>query len=249
MGADRPTDEDIQDALASRIREQVRTQIPGVVVTYDPATARAKVQPTRMIKRLGGPPVLLPPIPAAPVLWQRFGGMVSVGRLNPGDLVLLSVCDRELDSFMRQGPLPADPKSARMHSLTDAVVLVGMPSDARPLPATAGLGGTEWHLGREDGTAAVRMPLAPLPPLVMLEGPEVGGIRLGAEATEGALRGTAVAAACNVATGTSLAGVLTAVPNASDPATVIALANANKTAILGLMAVLTAALSTKVLVE
>src|SRR5690606_22859124 len=75
VGADRPTDEDVQDALAARIREQVRTQIPGVVVTYDPATMRAKVQPTRMIKRFGGPPVLLPPIPAAPVLWQRFGGM------------------------------------------------------------------------------------------------------------------------------------------------------------------------------
>lgn len=249
MGADRPTDEDVQDALAARIREQVRTQIPGVVVTYDPIGMRAKVQPTRMIKRLGGPPVLLPPIPAAPVLWQRFGGMVSVGRLNPGDLVLLSVCDRELDSFMRQGQAPADPKSARMHSLTDAVVLVGMPSDARPLPATAGLGGTEWHLGREDGTAAVRLPMAPLPPQVIVEGPDVGGILLGEGATEGALRGTAVAAACDVAVPASLAFVLNAVAPAADPATVITLANANKAAILGLMSALNAALSTKVLIE
>lgn len=195
MGQALPTDEDVHDALLNRVQSRVRTNIPAVVVSYQPAPVnRAKVQPTRMIKRIGGVPTLLPIIPAAPVLWKRCAGMIEIGRLNPGDEVMVSVCDRELDTFMQLGATPQDPRSGRMHSFTDAVVIPGLSSDARPIPPTAGLAGTMHHIGREDGTAHVRFPIAPLPPAVQIEGPAgvgpLAGIRLGSGAVDQALRGT-----------------------------------------------------------
>lgn len=246
MSFDRPTEVDTYEQLRADIVAGVRTALPGIVKAYDPAKRTAMVQPARRGKATTGV-FDLSPISAAPVLWPRFGGFVMVGKLNPGDPVLVVVSDRELDQWLLTGA-PYDPKTTRRHELTDAMVLPSPPGPSTK-PITVGNAGAELYIGREDGTAGVSMTAAPVPGVTTIEGIPTGGVRLGSGASEGALRGTAVAAGCNVATPGSLAFVLDAVPDAVDPATVITLANANKTAILALCTLLTAALSAKVLIE
>ena len=69
-------------------------------------------------------------------------------------------------------------------------------------------------------------------------------VQLGAAATEFAIAGTALAV-----TSTALRDVLVVVPEAVDPGTSAVLANANSLALLGLLAAIPAALSTKVMIE
>lgn len=244
MTTEKTTEVDWGGALAGEIAKGVRTAIPATVVAYNPAKLRAAVQPARRGK-VSDQSFDLPPIPEAPVLWPRFGGVAIVGNLLPGDPVLLIVSDRELDGWLLTGA-PYDPESPRRHDLTDAMVLPMPPSPVNR-PLTVGSAGAETYFGREDGQASVSFTNTPAPGAVTVEGQ--AAVRLGSGATEGALRGTAVAAGCNVANPLSLAGVLNAVPNAADPATVITLANANKVAILALCSLLLNALSTKVFVE
>lgn len=70
------------------------------------------------------------------------------------------------------------------------------------------------------------------------------GIQIGKSATEFALKGTALASSI-----TTIASTLTAVPAAADLPTVIALANANKFALLSLMQAIQTGVSTKVRIE
>lgn len=247
MSIDEPTDVDVYGAICDDLCNNIRTAVVGVVVSYNPAKRCAKVQPARQGRTPDGQPFPLPIVPSAPVLWPRFGGVVVVGNLLPGDPVLLIVHDRELDGFLTSGALHPQ-VSQRKHKLTDAMVLPNPPGPTiRPI--AVGGSGTQFYIGREDGTASVSMTNAPAPGVTTIEGIPTNGIRLGSQAAENALRGTAIAQASNVATPGSLANILAAVPAAADPATVITLANANTAAILGLMALLTSALSTKVQIE
>ncbi len=241
---DRPTEVDWAERLARDIKSGVRTALPGDVVKYTPATSRAAVQPARRGK-VSGQSFDLPQIPAAPVLWPRFGGVVLVGNLLPGDPVLIVVSDRELDSWLLTGG-PYDPKSGRRHEFTDAMVLPAPPSPVNR-PIKVGGSGAQTYFGREDGQASIAFTNAPAPGSTTIEGQS--GIRLGTAAAEGALRGTALVAGCNVANPLSAAGILNAVPAAGDLVTTAALANANKAAILAICALIVSALSTKVFIE
>lgn len=89
------------------------------------------------------------------------------------------------------------------------------------------------------GPLAVAAPLDPTGTVV--EGPLV---KLGSGAIQFGLLGTALASTC-----ATLHSTLLAVPAATDPITVNALANANKAAVLGLLSGIQAAVSTKVLIE
>lgn len=86
-------------------------------------------------------------------------------------------------------------------------------------------------------------PITPPPSVAahVIEGPLV---HVGAGAVDFTIRGTALVSALS-----TISSVLTAVPAASDPATVITLANANKAAILAIIAAISSNLSTKAMVR
>lgn len=198
MSFDRPTEVDTYEQLRADIVAGVRTALPGIVKAYDPAKRTAMVQPARRGKATTGV-FDLSPISAAPVLWPRFGGFVMVGKLNPGDPVLVVVSDRELDQWLLTGA-PYDPKTTRRHELTDAMVLPSPPGPSTK-PITVGSAGAELYIGREDGTAGVSMTAAPVPGVTTIEGIPIGGIMLGGAASSPAMLGDTVAAAFTTWTG------------------------------------------------
>lgn len=61
----------------------VMTSLPGKIVSYDPDTKLATVEP---MVHTGNP---IPPIPEVPIKWPRFGGYRLVGPLNAGNEVTI----------------------------------------------------------------------------------------------------------------------------------------------------------------
>jgi hypothetical protein len=117
----------LQAALDS-FRGQLHVAMPGIVVSYDEAKQKANVQPqvkSLIIDQDGNEESLsLPELPSVPVVFPRGGGFFVSFPLQPGDQVLLVVCDRELNVWKSKGgnTTPQDP---RTHHLADAVAIPG----------------------------------------------------------------------------------------------------------------------------
>jgi len=196
VSVDNPTAVDASEQARLSTMCSIRTLIPGVVVSYDPALRKASVQPMRLGSNLDGTPYTLPIVPAAPILWPRFAGMIIVGRLNPGDTVMLAVSDRELDQFLISPPsVPYASVTPRTHVLTDAVCVLGLSQDTNPLKGPPS-NPTVLHVGREDLLAFMQIGIDV--PHTVLQGTGPGSIRLGLVAAQPVIRGTLFATALGV---------------------------------------------------
>lgn len=221
----KPSIADTLRRLERKIGVALHVAAPGTIATYDPVTQTASVQLGFMLVPRSELPVPVP-VPIPPILNVRVSQVKGSTHfdhapLAPGDTGLLVFADRCLDYWFKTlAGEPVDPQDGRVHDLADAVFFPGLAPDALvAAPIT---------------NPAARTIEAPI-------------IMLGAGATEFALRGTAIAAQCNVLTPESLAFVLNALAAAAGPDA--ALINGLKTAVLGLMALIFAGLSTKVQVE
>lgn len=184
MSDRQPTDiEAIREAIES-LRTEIRTVMPAEVVRYNAATQRADVQPLIRCRTIDGKTRDIPQVSSAPVLWPRFAGFDFQGELEPGDTVTLLVADRSLDKWRQTGGR-VDPVDTRKHEVNDALVLPSLWPDVNPIKGRiAG----ELRIGREDGTAALRIN-------------KTGGvtieaaveIKLGKAATEALVKGSAFA--------------------------------------------------------
>lgn len=120
--------------LKRDIMLSVNTSMPAKVLSYDKDSREAKVQPLYKSKEIGRDPVDLPVLEGVPALFQRFefkyadspGGertatseMVPV--LQPGDVVLISFSQRELDDALSGQVVYASPN--RLFPLTSAVIV------------------------------------------------------------------------------------------------------------------------------
>jgi hypothetical protein len=155
VSATKPTPIEALDALQRDTMQRIRTATPGVVVSYDPITNTAAVQPAiGGVDPGSGLPVTLPIYPGIPVCWPRGAGVTIRGELLPGDTVLLLTSDRAIDDWIQVGgTVPGDGR--RMHSLADAVALPMLSPLSRPLPASAG----RLVIARDDGTASIAITL------------------------------------------------------------------------------------------
>ena len=112
-------------------RYDLHTCLPGVISSFDPSTMTAEVQPA--IQRLVFPDgaaaqwVNLPLIVDVPVVVLSGGGYALTFPIHPGDECLLIFAERSLDNWHEQGGISQQAHS-RMHSLSDAFVLVGVRS-------------------------------------------------------------------------------------------------------------------------
>lgn len=147
-----PTDIDVEEARTQSILRRARAHLPGQVVSYNPATARAVIDLGLVGKTAQGVADVPVRIPDAPVVWPRFGGCTVIGRLNPGDEVLCAIADRSIDRWLVSGG-PVLLESDRMHELTDAVAIPGLCSGRTPRPDAS----VDMLVGREDGTATIRL--------------------------------------------------------------------------------------------
>lgn len=110
--------------LAGGIVEQIHTALPGRIVSYDPGSGRASVQPFGAFKTEDGRSLSYPVIHDVPVQFPcGMGGAAAVTfpvRLGDGGIILFS--ETQTDDFMTGG----DSEDPRRFALSDAMFVPGL---------------------------------------------------------------------------------------------------------------------------
>jgi hypothetical protein len=109
---------------------KINTSVPGTIVSYDPATNRAKVRPLLPKKLADGKVLPAPEIVQVPVIFPA-SGMAEGGKqagitlpIAPGDGVMLSFQQRSLENWLSgNNEAPDDP---RKFDLSDCVATPGL---------------------------------------------------------------------------------------------------------------------------
>ncbi len=130
----------IAEAIETRLRE-VRTLIPGIIISFDGPTQTAQVQPA--IKRVfvtknpGQDAVVtqvaIPPCVNVPVRFPRGGGFVQTFPVQAGDECILHFSDRAIDFWYQNGGVQL-PSEYRLHHLSDAFATVDVASQPNVIP-------------------------------------------------------------------------------------------------------------------
>lgn len=152
---------DLEEAVRAALdgRQAVTwTSLPGIIVSYDPATLTASVQLSVKISIRAADGSFtwqeIAPCLDVPVQWPQGGNVVFTFPLAAGDEVLVQFCSRCLDGWFSGGDVQI-PSEPRFHDLSDAVIIPGIRSQARPLgftPSTANA-----QLSTVDGTTQVEV--------------------------------------------------------------------------------------------
>jgi len=108
--------------------KDVHTALPGKIVSFDTTNQTAKVQ--LLIQRVffDGDGVDLPQLINVPVWQPRAGGFLITFPIAEDDECLVLFSERSIDNWFKFGGSQS-PKDWRMHSLSDAICLVGMSSE------------------------------------------------------------------------------------------------------------------------
>ena len=102
-----------REALKQKIFHSLHCALPGNVVSFDPDTQTASIQPG---VKLGSLPY--------PILTDVPVFMPIPFEINPGDACLVIFADIDIDAWFETGE-PQEPKSARKHALSDGFAFVG----------------------------------------------------------------------------------------------------------------------------
>lgn len=142
MSTDTPTlGQLLQETIDATIG-RLNVSLPGVVVSYDAARQSATIQPSLNGRWLNPDteavePLSLPLVLDVPVMWPSWaGGQAAVcGDLEPGDRVLLVICDRSIAEWKAAVSQPVTPSDPRRCNLSDAMAFPGgSPPSAGLLP-------------------------------------------------------------------------------------------------------------------
>lgn len=155
-------DPDDIDAIIEIIKGEIaliRTITPARVVSYDPATERATVQPVLRgrfvdLEEEQITTYLPAPLAARPVLWTSAGDFGVVGELVADQEVTLLVSDRSISEWLQTGGADVTPADLRRFDLSDAMVL---PTRVRPGPATRHAPGSLFLGHRSAAGAGLRV--------------------------------------------------------------------------------------------
>ena len=106
--------------------------MPGRVVSYDPSTNRASVQPNGDYKSEDGRKIQYPIIHNVPIQFPMGqGGTAGITfPINAGDGCLLVFSETQNDDFL--GGNKGDSEDSRRHSLNDAIAIPGVYAGAAP---------------------------------------------------------------------------------------------------------------------
>ena len=116
------------ESLRREILSSLRVAMPGIIRSYDAASATAEVQPALRRRTSAGDLVTAPVLSGVPVFLPSADFVPA-----PGDHCLLIFCDFCIDGWFDTGQ-PVLPPSPRMHDLSDAFAIVGF----RPKPLPGG---------------------------------------------------------------------------------------------------------------
>ena len=102
-----------RDALKRDFFSSLHCALPGNIVSFDPETQTAEIQPAVKVGSLTYP--VLADVPVfMPVPFE----------VNPGDACLVVFADCDIDAWFESGEAEVPP-SGRMHSLSDGFAFVG----------------------------------------------------------------------------------------------------------------------------
>ncbi len=124
----------IQQAINNRLKD-LHTAQPGIIETFDPDTQLATVQPAikRIFKTVDESdvefltPTALPVLINVPVAFPRGNGFSLTFPVKKGDECLIVFNERSIDNWNKNGGVQ-EPSAFRLHSLSDAMVYVGLSS-------------------------------------------------------------------------------------------------------------------------
>ena len=102
-----------RDAFKQEIFHSLHCALPGNIISFDPETQTASIQPA---VKLGSLPY--------PVLTDVPVFMPVPFEINPGDACLVIFSDVDIDNWFETGETAA-PNSPRRHSLSDGFAFVG----------------------------------------------------------------------------------------------------------------------------
>jgi hypothetical protein len=116
----------IKSAIETRLVD-LHSAMPGEVVSFNPSTQMADVQPAlkrKFVTSQGTRVEALPVIPNVPVVFPRSSNAIVYFPLQKGDSVLLIFSERSIDRWAQNGGV-VDPADTRKHSLSDALCIPG----------------------------------------------------------------------------------------------------------------------------
>ena len=107
------------DALKQELLSFLHCALPGTVVSFDPETQTAEIQPAVKVGSL-----LFPVLPDVPVFFPGSRECAITWPVSPGDECLVVLADADIDAWFETGEASV-PRSARKHSLSDGFAFVG----------------------------------------------------------------------------------------------------------------------------
>ncbi len=125
----------IESTIATALKK-VHVALPGRIVSFDPSTQTASVQP--MIEQVlqHDQAVPLPMLTDVPVQFPRGGAFVMTFPVAPGDECLLIFAERCIDGWFTSGQ-SSIPLDYRLHDLSDGFALMGFSSLSHVIPNLA----------------------------------------------------------------------------------------------------------------
>ena len=139
-------------------QSQIHTNQPGIIVSFNPATHTASVQPSikgRVQKQDGTVSYeALPIIPDVPVSFPGGGGATLTFPIKAGDECWLSHSHRDISAWWQSGGIQ-QPFESRMHDLSDCVAHVGIRSARHALPG--GSSNSSTQLRSDDGKTVIEL--------------------------------------------------------------------------------------------
>lgn len=134
--AEAPTVKEVAIQQIAFDREQLSTNVPCTVVSYDNVKQTITARPVMYDMFPDGASKGLADIPSVPVLFYGSGGGSLTVPIKKGDPCWVSFSQRAFDTWWMTGKLPSQPSTQRMHDYNDAVAILGLKDRQNSLQAS-----------------------------------------------------------------------------------------------------------------
>ena len=122
-----PIPNQVTEGWISQYLNDTCTSIPGFVHEYNKATNTCSVQPSVKMTLPNGSSINYPILGNASVIFPSTPRSAISFPIQKGDPVLIVFSQRSLDSWqVSTGDQIVNPKDARVHNLSDAIVIPGL---------------------------------------------------------------------------------------------------------------------------